>query len=451
MAAKKRPRADKLHDRYLQKRPDGGYRYRRRVPDRFVKAAGARWVRLSLKTSDLALARTRRDAQERADDEYWASLIAEPKSRNAAWSRYEAARARAVALGFTYAPAADLAAGESLDGLLARVQALSRLGGAAAPDRDIDALLGAVAVPKPTVREAFAVYCDQIEAPQKARKSPAQYASWLNVKTRAVENFVGVVGDKPIVEVTRADAQKFHAFWMARVSAGEVGVNMAERDFGNIRALWREYHRFAGLPDDHNPFRNLTFGKDRGGRRPPIPVDWIRDKLLQPGPLAGLNDQARAVLLIMIETGARPSEICNLPPAHILAAAPVPRIRIAHTDEFEIKTDSSNREIPLLGVAIAAAQKHPDGFPRYRDKSNTWSAVVNKFLRENKLLPDGCSAYSLRHSFEDRMKEAGVDEELRRSFMGHSIDRPQYGAGGALEWRRDQLAKITLPFDPSIV
>jgi hypothetical protein len=49
------------------------------------------------------------------------------------------------------------------------------------------------------------------------------------------------------------------------------------------------------------------------------------------------------------------------------------------------------------------------------------------------------------------MKEAGLDEELRRILMGHAIDRPRYGSGGSLKWRMGELKRIELPFDPSII
>ena len=50
--------------------------------------------------------------------------------------------------------------------------------------------------------------------------------------------------------------------------------------------------------------------------------------------------------------------------------------------------------------------------------------------------------YSFRHSFEKRMLEAGLDYGLRCTLMGHKNDRPQYGDGGSLEFRRDELLKI---------
>lgn len=52
---------------------------------------------------------------------------------------------------------------------------------------------------------------------------------------------------------------------------------------------------------------------------------------------------------------------------------------------------------------------------------------------------------------EDRMKEAGITDDLRRILLGHRIDREEYGIGGSLEWRRSELLKVALPFDPAVL
>jgi hypothetical protein len=66
--------------------------------------------------------------------------------------------------------------------------------------------------------------------------------------------------------------------------------------------------------------------------------------------------------------------------------------------------DDSLREIPFVGAALAALKAKPEGFPRYRDNSSTFSATANKFLLENGLRPtEEHTVYSLRHSFKDRL------------------------------------------------
>lgn len=450
----KRTQPSARADRFLQNRSDGGYRYVRRVPSRFQEAAGADFVRISLHTDDLATARIRRDAQEEADNAFWSSIADGPDK--AAARRYEAATARARALGFAYAPAADMAASGALVELVARLERLEALGGVNAQALDVAALLGTAPPPKVLISEAFDVYVDEIEAGQKRTKSDAQYNSWLKVKRRALNNFIAVVeADMPIDDITRADAKAFWRWWTDRIDADEVTVNTAERDFGNMRCLYREYMTWIDRPEAVNPFRNFSFGKAVKKSRPPFPTDWIRDRILKIGALAALNSEARGIVLGIVETGARPSELANLLPQQIRLDAKIPHIIIeprGGEHRREVKADASERKIPLVGVSLAAFEAHPEGFPRYFEKTETLSATVNKFFEENGLFPsDDHSLYSLRHSFEKRMTESDIDYGLRCRLMGHKTTRPVYGDGGKLEWQAAQLKKIALPYDPAVV
>ena len=88
-------------------------------------------------------------------------------------------------------------------------------------------------------------------------------------------------------------------------------------------------------------------------------------------------------------------------------------------------------------------QRCPNGFPRYRDKSAQLSATLNKMFKAKSLFPTPeHRIYSFRHAFEKRMLEAGLDYGLRCKLVGHFNNRPEYGDGGSLAFRRDELAKI---------
>jgi hypothetical protein len=76
---------------------------------------------------------------------------------------------------------------------------------------------------------------------------------------------------------------------------------------GELRKIFREYHAFMGEKDKLNPFAGLSFEERSKVKRPPFPTAWLRDKILTKEALSGLNEQARAILLAIIETGARPS------------------------------------------------------------------------------------------------------------------------------------------------
>ncbi|KOF22386.1 integrase [Ensifer adhaerens] len=453
-------------DRYLTTR-NGIYFYKRRVPT-LVVALDERQpiIRASLRTRDLAKARALRDGYERADDELWGALLCSD-SAEAAKRRYEAAVRRVAALGFTYRTTMEIMQGETGAQILDRLRVLLEH----KPNSpETNAVLGVVERPGVRLSEAFTVYVDKIAAPELTSKSDEQIRAWLKVKKRALKNFINLVGDKPIGEVTREDALRLYDLWSDRIAppTDKEGkrrkpthsASSGNRDIGNMRVLYQSYHEHLGVKNIDNPFDRLGFSDKhkKAKKRPPFPTDWITERILTADALGSLNDQARGIVLAMIDTGARPSELANLPPEKIVLNAPVPYIDIkTRLDEDEdgpreVKTVSSYRQIPLVGLALAVFRKHPNGFPRYRDHGSNLSATLNKHFKVHDLFPtERHKIYSLRHSFEDRMKVGGVDAELRMILMGHTSDRPEYGQGGSLEWQRDQLLRIALPFDPGIV
>lgn len=263
-----------------------------------------------------------------------------------------------------------------------------------------------------------------------------------------------------ISSITRDGARKFYKFWKGRVAPNDGpsthSASSGNRDIGNMRQLYRTYHAHIGDRDRQNPFDGLVFSEKIKRSRPAFAIDWLKKEFLGSEKLIGLNREARGIVLMMIETGARPSELANLGRNTIFLDVEVPYIEIAPRDDpddpREIKTASSIRQIPLVGVALAVAKHFPDGFPKYWNNERTLSNTLNKSLKVNGLLPTlRHSAYSIRHSFENRMKEGLVDEELRRALMGHTIDRPKYGGGGSLALKRDELLKTVFPFDLRLV
>ncbi len=453
-------------DRYMTQR-DGIYFYKRRVPALVSELDDRRpIIRTSLKTRDLAKARALRDGYERADDDLWGALLCSD-SVEAARRRYEAAVRRVAALGFTYRSTMEILQAETGTQILDRLRVLLDQ----PPNSPAaNAVLGVVERPTVCLSEAFNLYVKKIAVSELAGKSDEQRRNWLKVKKRALTNFIDLVGDKAIGDVTREDALKLYNMWAARIAPidehGKRGkathsASSGNRDLGNMRVLYQKYHEHQlGIRDAITPFDKLFFNDKfkEARKRPPFPTEWITSRILRPGSLESLNDQARWITLAMIETGARPSELANLTADKIVLDAEVPYIDIQTRDEDdedgprEIKSVASFRKIPLVGVALAVFRKNPQGFPRYRDRGNNLSAAVQKHFKLHKLFPTPKHAmYSLRHSFEDRMKIADIDTELRKMLMGHTDSRPKYGIGGSLKWQRDHLLKIALPFDPAIV
>ncbi len=453
-------------DRYLKRR---GYSwvYCRRVPTPLLELdSRGPVVRQALGTRDLVIARKARDLLAAADDELWASMtLGENVGRSK--DRYTAALLRVKAMGFSYISADELANSASWQELSSRLEAILP---ASTPLEVEQAVLGLVDEPKDNFDDALTLYIEGPGHINLQNKSADQLRKWKNIPLRAIARFKEVVGDKPLADITRADAVQFYRYWLGRVAPEADDVepmhpSSANREIGELRKLYREYFDFKHN-DKHrlNPFLQLSFSEDGSDPRPPFPAEWMAEKFLKAGPLAGLNEEARGVLLAMIETGCRPSEICNLTPNAIILDHDVPHIEIKprraidrkneDVREFgprQLKSAASNRQLPLVGISLAVFKKFPGGFPRYMDKAGTVCQTINMYLAENALLPtEAHTLYCVRHAFEDRMTRADIDFEVRTRMLGHTIARPKYGEAGGLAWQRDLLIRMALPFDADI-
>ncbi len=115
----------------------------------------------------------------------------------------------------------------------------------------------------------------------------------------------------------------------------------------------------------------------------------------------------------LIETGARLSEICNLPTEQIILHHKVPHIAIKPVGR-ELKTFTSEREVPLVGMVLEAVKASPNGFEHYRGKGELVSENLMKAFRLRNLFPSTDHViYSFHHAFEDRMLQAGIDHDMR--------------------------------------
>ena len=451
-------------EKYLKRR-NGWFYYYRRVPTALLPFYSGKFIRVALDTKSLEVAKVRRDELAEADDDYWAKLklslklekLGERMDTKHARSRYEIAKARALAAGFRFRSMDQLADPSQIEDIVKRVLAVDQnqtSDGRLNPVM-VDAVLGGIDEPAVSVSEAMKIYQNEIMISNLRGKSPAQLKLWRQTKDRSLNYFVETIGDVPIGEISRDDARAYFKWWNDQVvpldpDQKPKSPKTANKHFGDMRDLYQKYFTFVGEEDRQNPFRNLSFRtkKSQQKKRLPFSQKWVREKFLATGALDGLSPEVFLITCMAIETGCRPGELINLRPEDICLEAKVPHLRIAERDDRQQKTDTGSiREIPLLGVALEAAKRAPSGFPKYHDKINAFSAAVSAAYARRKLFetPDHVF-YSFRHSFEDRMKEAGLDFELRMLILGHENKRPEYGTGGSMAYRAKELGKITHPF-----
>ena len=408
---------------------------RRRVPARFASVDSRDEIWLSLHTDSETQAKAKEALIWAEQIEAWEARLA--GDTEDAELRFQAATELAQRRGYRYLTVEKVAALPRAE-LLSRIETVDE---ERSEPQEAAALLGGVAEPAITVQRALELYWP-LAKDRIVGKSEDQLRCWRNPRIRAVKNFIDVCGNLAINQISGDDMLDFRAWWVERVDAGEVSPDTANKDFTHLGDVLKTVNRMKRL-GLVLPLTDLALKAGEAKTRPPFSRAWIRDELLRPDALDGLNEDARAILIAMINTGARPSELAALTRDEIHLDANIPYISIEPIGR-QLKSKNARRVIPLLGVSLEAMRQFPDGFERYRTKSAALSGTINKYLRENGLRETPAhTLYCLRHSFEDRMLAAGIDERIRRDLMGHALNREKYGAGASLEQMSELLQPIS--------
>ncbi|MEO1722028.1 MAG: DUF6538 domain-containing protein [Pseudomonadota bacterium] len=409
-------------------------RYRRRVPTRYAALDPRGVIKVSLETKDPAVATDKALRLDRELDAYWDAL--EAGRRGDAEARLAAVARIAAERGFPYRPV-EAVAELPLQQLVERLERLAAAGhltGDAASRPFLEAELGLAPRPRRRLADLVERY-EKLTPERLLGKSADQIRRMRNPKLKALNNLIQVIGDKAQEDVDDTDALAFREWLGTRIAAGEIGANSANKDITHLSTLWDtiEAAERRGLS---NPWRQMKFREIRASR-PPLPADFIREHWLSDrgrARLEALNVEARAILFGLINTGLRPSELAGCAPGEIIVDHELPHVVIQPNESRDIKTHSSRRIVPLVGLSLEAVRPYASsGFPRYAGKDR-FSATANKFLVEAALLPSPAhTIYGLRHDFEDRLLDAECPDRIRKDLLGHSIkDRPRYGAGATL-------------------
>lgn len=430
--------ADEL--RFLTER-GGVWHFLRRVPAEYVHLDKRGNVKLSTKISvaaDRKGVKARQVAARMNEtlEAYWRGL-ADNKTVEAKQSYLDSVKL-ARSLGLEY-QSPSIWAKASIEEVLARIERVVDQGLMhSAPLRR--AAFGAIDKPPIMLSQLYAEY----ELTQKlalSKMSPDQTRKWKAAKKRAVEILVERIGDKALHQLTRDHALAYSDWWEDRVIKEGIGPGTANKNISHVGGMIRAVNKRLKLGLD-DVFAGTRIEGGRDGQRAPFAIEFIRDVILTPGALDGLNEEARDAIYIVMETGARPSEIINLTSDRIVLDVDIPYIRIK-ADGRVLKTEHSERDIPLVGLALEAMTRRTNGFPRYFDKGSNLSAAAMKHFKARGLLPTARhSVYSFRHAFKDRLKAVEAPEELIDEMMGHCTDKPKYGDGYGLKLKLKYLQAI---------
>lgn len=430
--------------KFVVRRPsDGIYDYQRRVPKIAADLDPRKVIRVSLQTRDLELAEAKAKQITASLDKYWAALAA-GKEASDAWEEYAAAVRLTHALGMSYKSRRDI--------LEDPIEAHRRVMAARAvidePDK-VKAITGVISPPRARLSDVWKLY-ERHNADFLAGYSDNQRRKHRVSRQRAIKYARDVLGNPHLDGVSRDDVLFYRDWWVEKIAREGLKADSANRSFTDLRGMLSVIDA-ATRSNYVEVWKGIAIkatAKTKTGRRPAYSNEFVQTQLLKPGALDSLNVDARLIVYVMVETGMRLSETCNLRPNGIHLDAEIPYIEIEERDDRLQKTEYSIRTIPLVGVSLWAMRHAPEGFPRYHDREDSLSNAINKQLRALNLQPTKKhSVYSLRHTFQDRILATNAPDRLQTDLMGHEFDRPKYGEGSTLKMKRDLLEKIRFKWD----
>ena len=412
----------------------------RRVPKHVQKFDKRPHVRIALKTKDEKEAQRLTGIYDNFIERYWKDLIKHGQ-QDSDRKLFKEASALAKAHGFAYKDISTIVSG-SLDEMLSRIEAV-----ADSPHQKAPALLGTAKLSQLTLSACLDKFWS-LCADRLLGKSEHQIRKYRNPRKAAIQNFIEATSNLNLGEVNRSHILLFKDWLMGKVTKMEITGNTVDKQLGYIKDI---LHTVA-IHEEIDVNFKIMFSeirlKEEAVSRPPFEASFLQEIFLDQQALKGMNDQAQILSYIMTETGARESEIIGLLPEDFFINEPVPYIWIRKNKIRALKTPSSDRKIPLVGVALIAAKKiAASGLTRYQKSPDGASATINKYLRENGLKPTPKhTLYSLRHTFKDRLRDAEAPEEVIDELMGHKKSGPKYGRGHMLETKQKWLQKIA--FNP---
>ena len=221
---------------------------------------------------------------------------------------------------------------------------------------------------------------------------------------RNVGYLIECIGEACLCDIKPTDAGKFRDHLIAK----GLSPSSVKRVMTSVKAIYNLGAKELGVTNP-NPFTGI-FIPDDGTiiERLPVPLDVIRtiqDECFE------IDDDNRWLIAMIADTGMRLSEAVGLLVDDIKLDDTTPHITLQKHPWRPLKTASSQRDIPLIGSALKAAERivcqgNRFAFPRYcselKCNANSASAALNKWLKQR--LPEGCVIHSFRHSLRDRLR-----------------------------------------------
>ena len=262
----------------------------------------------------------------------------------------------------------------------------------------------------------------------RGKDRPKNFHQTAHRNTKLVIN---MFSDKPINEYSSVEAGRLRD----RLIERQLSPMSVRRAFTCIKAIFNFGFAEYGL-DCANPFARIHMPEAKHKKRLPIPTETIRE--IQSACFE-INDDLRWLVALISDTGMRLSEAAGLAREDICLDHKVPHINLRPHHWRRLKTQQSERQIPLVGAALWTAERlvtEEEGqwcFPRYTSaescNGNSASAALNKWLKAR--FSNEAVVHGFRHSFRDRLRAVSCPTEMIDQLGGWSLTSvgSRYGKG----------------------
>jgi integrase len=296
---------------------------------------------------------------------------------------------------------------------------------------------GQITAPEPTLRDALRLYLKE----HLRADDPSTDSRVVSLATRVVEAAISSIGrDAKLSSLTREYARVARDHMLDRVKdtgigvAGKVSVATVSRELSIITAVINFAKVEFGLPDTvQNPFSRLPLervakgqGRKASEKRDHLPPEVLSE--VRTRVLSKASPELARIWRLIEGSGCRIAEVTALRVEDMRVADDLPFMSIEPHSLRSLKTESSRRQVPLVGDALVAAKEAVklagEGlvlFPSYgRLRSgDAASASLMKHVRRVSV-DEKHVIHSLRHNMKDRLiGPTPLEQDL---ILGHALE-----------------------------
>lgn len=266
---------------------------------------------------------------------------------------------------------------------------------------------------------------------------------------RTWDKLIEILGDIPFESVTRADANEF----VDKLLAAGNKTTTVKRILNVIKAVFNVI-LVENEINKPNPFLRLRIaglGKDSIKRHPfsTSELTTLSKACLDK------DDDLRWIVALQMDLGCRLGEVAGLALDDIKLGAKTPYVSFKEHPWRSLKTEGSERDVPLVGMSLWAAKRlianstkgQLMAFPRYTDsescRATAASGTLNGWFKSLKIQT---TTHGFRHAMRDRLRDVNAPKPIQEAVGGWGKQDigDNYGHGYALETLKEWLDKVVI-------